>query len=46
MCVLQGKFYDSSGNLIVEGDEKDFRIFKGPAVLGKSGNSLGIVLEG
>lgn len=46
ICVLRGTFYDSSGNLIAEGDENDFRIFKGPAVLGKSGNSLGIVLDG
>lgn len=45
LCVLQGRFYDGSGNLIAEGDETDFRIFKGPAVLGKAGNSLGIVLE-
>jgi len=45
ICVLQGRFYDSRGNLIAEGDENDFRIFKGPAVLGKSGNSLGIVLS-
>ena len=46
ICVLQGKFYDSGGNLIGEGDGDDFRIYKGPAVLGKSGNSLGIVLDG
>ena len=45
VCVLKGKFYDGSGNLIAEGDENDFRILKGPAVLGKSGNSLGIVLK-
>lgn len=46
ICVLQGTFYDSKGNLIAEGDENDFRILKGPAVLGKSGNSLGIVFDG
>jgi len=46
ICILQGKFYDSNGNLIVEGDENDLRIFKGPAVLGKSGISPGIVLDG
>ena len=45
VCVLQGKFYDSAGNLVAEGDENDFRIFRGPAILGKSGNSLGIVLD-
>lgn len=44
VCILQGTFYDSRGNLIAEGDENDLRIFRGPAVLGKSGNSLGIVL--
>lgn len=45
-CVVKGDFYDSQGTLVARGDDEDFRIFMGPAVLGKSGSSLGIVLEG
>jgi len=45
ICILQGKFYDSKGNLIAEGNDQDFVIYKGPAVLGKSGSALGIVLR-
>lgn len=46
VCVLKGRFYDSKGGLVAEGDGENFLIFKGPAVLGKSGNSLGIVIGG
>ena len=44
VCILKGKFYDSEGNLIAEGNQEDFVIYKGPAVIGKSGNARGIVL--
>ena len=43
-CLIQGKFYDESGHLVAEGNRDDFRIFKGPAILGKSGASAGIVI--
>ena len=44
-CVLQGKFYDETGELVAEGDEQDLRIYRAPAVLGKSGAARGIVIE-
>jgi len=46
VCLIQGTFYDESGDLVAEGDEEDLRIYKGPAILGKSGSSLGIVIGG
>ena len=45
LCLLQGRFYDEQGELVAEGNEEDFLIYKPPAVLGKSGLARGIVLE-
>jgi hypothetical protein len=45
ICILKGTFYDERGELVAKGNETDFLIFKGPAVLGKSDGTLGIVLE-
>jgi len=44
-CILRGTFYDDKGNIIAEGNEEDFLLYKGPAVLGKSNGSLGIVMN-
>lgn len=44
VCRISGEFYDRTGTLIAKGDEEDFRIFRGPAVIGKSGVSRGIVI--
>jgi hypothetical protein len=44
-CILRGSFYDEKGNLLATGSGEDLLIFKGPAILGKSNGSLGIVLE-
>lgn len=44
VCLIQGTLYDDSGSLVAEGNEEDFRIYKGPAILGKFGSSLGIVI--
>lgn len=44
VCILQGHFYSSTGELVAEGDDQDLRIYKGPAVLGKSGAARGIVI--
>jgi len=44
VCLIQGSFYDDSGTLLAEGNERDLRIYKGPAILGKLGFSLGIVI--
>lgn len=45
VCFLQGKLYDSDGSIVAEGTEEDFLVHRGPLVLGKSGNSRGIVIE-
>ena len=45
ICKLLGRFYDESGELIAAGDEEDLRIYRAPAVLGKSGSARGIVIE-
>lgn len=46
VCIVQGKLYDDTGHVVAEGDGQDLRIYKGPAILGKSGSSLGIVIGG
>jgi hypothetical protein len=43
-CLLQGKFYNEEGSLVAKGDDEDLRIYKAPAVLGKSGGARGIVI--
>jgi hypothetical protein len=44
ICHLKGKVYDSKGEIIAQEQDDDFQIHRGPAILGKSGSSLGIVL--
>jgi hypothetical protein len=44
-CILRGTFYDEKGNPVAKGNERDFLIFRGPAVLGKSNGARGIVME-
>lgn len=43
-CIIKSNIYDKKGNLIAMGNDKDFLIYKGPAVLGKSNGARGIVL--
>jgi hypothetical protein len=44
VCFLRGSIYDEKGEIVAQDVGDDFLIYHGPAVLGKSGNSLGIVL--
>jgi len=46
VCLIEGNFYNRAREIVAKGDEKDFLIFKGPAVIGKSGLSRGIVIGG
>jgi hypothetical protein len=45
ICVLRGRFFDENGELVAEGDGDDFRLYRGPAVIGRSGAARGIVIE-
>lgn len=44
ICILQGKFFNEDGELVADG-ENDLHIYKGPAVIGKSGSARGLVIE-
>ncbi|HXK34171.1 MAG TPA: hypothetical protein VNM91_09185 [Dehalococcoidia bacterium] len=43
--VLRGRFYNERGELVAEGDESDFRLYRGPAIVGKSNGTYGLVIE-
>jgi hypothetical protein len=45
ICVLQGRLYDGVGQVVAESTEDDFLVRHGPVILGRSGKSLGIVLN-
>lgn len=45
-CLLQGRFYSEKGELVAHGDAQDFKILRGPAILGKAGASIGISVSG
>ncbi|MBI4601107.1 MAG: hypothetical protein HY721_04015 [Planctomycetes bacterium] len=45
VCHLRGTIYDAKGNVIAQDDGDDFLIHHGPAILGRSGQARGIVLE-
>ncbi len=44
-CHLRGIIYGESGRIIAQDKEEDFVILKGPAIIGKSGNTIGIKLD-
>ena len=44
VCLLRGRVYETNGGIVAEDKGDDFLVYHGPAVLGKSGTSLGIVL--
>jgi len=46
VCLIEGDFYNRARELVAKGEGGDFLIFKGPAVIGKSGLSRGIVIGG
>ena len=45
ICHLEGTIYGESGEIIAQDKEGDFIILKGPAIIGKSGNAIGIKLD-
>jgi len=45
VCHLKGTIYGESGKIIAQDKRGDFIILKGPAIIGKSGNAIGIKLE-
>ncbi len=45
ICHLKGTIYGESGEIIAQDREGDFVILKGPAIIGKSGNAIGIKLD-
>ncbi len=44
ICHLKGTIYGGSGEIIAQDKENDFVVFKGPAIIGRSGNAIGIKL--
>jgi hypothetical protein len=45
ICHLRGKVYDRQGTLVAEDQGDDFLVYQGPLVLGKLGESLGLVVR-
>lgn len=43
VCYLNGKIYSANEEVIAERKDNDYLIYRGPATIGKSGNSIGIV---
>ena len=44
ICHIKGKVKSRDGTLVAEDSNNNFLIYKGPAVLGRSGTSRGIVI--
>jgi len=45
VCHLMGTIYGASGEIIAQDKEGEFIVLKGPAIIGKSGNAIGIKLS-
>jgi hypothetical protein len=45
LCLLEGAIYGIKGEIIAKAQGADFLVFKGPAVIGKSGQSYGLVIQ-
>lgn len=45
VCSIRAKLYDGEGGLIAEDVEDNFVIYRGPAILGRSGNLRGMVIQ-
>lgn len=45
ICHLKGTIFGASGEIVAQDREGEFIIFKGPAIIGKSGNAIGIKLD-
>jgi len=44
VCLLKGTVYGPNGDIIAQDQADEFLVYRGPAVLGRSGGSRGIVL--
>lgn len=44
ICMIRGRITAGDGSIIAESSQDDFLIYRGPAVLGKSGEARGLVL--
>ena len=44
-CHLKGIIYGEAGEIVAQDREGQFIIFRGPALIGKSGNAIGIKLD-
>jgi hypothetical protein len=45
VCHLKGTIYGDSGGIVAQDKEGEFIILKGPAIIGRSGNAIGIKLD-
>jgi len=45
VCHLKGTIYGESGEVVAQDRGGEFIILKGPAIIGKSGNAIGIKLD-
>jgi len=45
ICHLKGTIYGESGEIVAQDREGELIILKGPAIIGKSGNAIGIKLD-
>jgi hypothetical protein len=44
-CLLRGTIVDKSGEVVAKDEGDDFLVFRGPAILGKAGDSIGIMIS-
>jgi len=45
ICYLKGTIFGESGEIVAQEREGEFIILKGPAIIGKSGNAIGIKIS-
>ena len=45
ICHLKGDIYGESGEIIAQDRKEEFIILKGPAIIGKSGNAIGMKID-
>ncbi len=44
-CLLEGIIYDGKGEVVAKSQGVDFLVYQGPAAIGKSGQSYGLVIR-
>lgn len=45
ICLIKGIIYNENGNVVAEDKDQDFVIYSGPAIIGKSGNAIGLKID-